>query len=141
MRAVEIITKKRDGGELSAAEIDSFIQGFARDEVPDYQAAAWLMAVYLQGMSRQETIDLTMAMARSGQMLDLEEIAPLVVDKHSTGGVGDKTTITLAPLVTSAGLPVGKMSGRGLGHTGGTLDKLESIPGFQADITTAEFLA
>ena len=141
MRAVDIIAKKRDGGELSAAEIDFFIQGFVRDEVPDYQAAAWLMAVYLQGMSRQETIDLTMAMARSGQMLDLEEIAPLVVDKHSTGGVGDKTTIALAPLVASAGLPVGKMSGRGLGHTGGTLDKLESIPGFRADITTAEFLA
>jgi pyrimidine-nucleoside phosphorylase len=141
MRAVDIIAKKRDGGELSAAEIDFFIQSFVRDEVPDYQAAAWLMAVYLQGMSRQETIDLTMAMARSGQMLDLEEIAPLVVDKHSTGGVGDKTTIALAPLVASVGLPVGKISGRGLGHTGGTLDKLESIPGFQADITTAEFLA
>jgi pyrimidine-nucleoside phosphorylase len=141
MRAVDIIAKKRDGGELSAVEIDFFIQGFVRDEVPDYQAAAWLMAVYLQGMSHQETIDLTMAIARSGQMLELEEIAPLVVDKHSTGGVGDKTTIALAPLVASAGLPVGKISGRGLGHTGGTLDKLESIPGFQADITAAEFLA
>jgi pyrimidine-nucleoside phosphorylase len=140
MRAIDIITKKRDGGELSAAEIDFFIQGFVRDEIPDYQAAAWLMAVYLQGMSRQETIDLTMAMARSGQMLDLKEIAPLVVDKHSTGGVGDKTTLAVAPLVASTGLPVGKMSGRGLGHTGGTLDKLESIPGFRADITTAEFL-
>jgi pyrimidine-nucleoside phosphorylase len=141
MRAVDIIAKKRDGGELSAAEIDFFMQGFVRDEVPDYQAAAWLMAVYLQGMSHQETIDLTMAIARSGQMLDLEEIAPLVVDKHSTGGVGDKTTIALAPLVASVGLPVGKMSGRALSFTGGTLDKLESIPGFQADITTAEFLA
>ncbi len=141
MRAVDIIAKKRDGGELSAAEIDFFIQGFTRDEIPDYQAAAWLMAVYLQGMSRQETIDLTMAMARSGQMLDLEEIAPLVVDKHSTGGVGDKTTIAVAPLVASTGLPVGKMSGRALSFSGGTLDKLESIPGFQADITTAEFLA
>ena len=141
MRAVDIIAKKRDGGELSAAEIDFFIQGFTRDEIPDYQAAAWLMAVYLQGMSRQETIDLTMAMARSGQMLDLEEIAPLVVDKHSTGGVGDKTTIAVAPLVASTGLPVGKMSGRALSFSGGTLDKLESIPGFRADITTAEFLA
>lgn len=141
MRAVDIIAKKRDGGELSAAEIDFFIQGFVRDEIPDYQAAAWLMAVYLQGMSRQETIDLTMAMARSGQMLDLKEIAPLVVDKHSTGGVGDKTTIAVAPLVASTGLPVGKMSGRALSFTGGTLDKLESIPGFRADITTAEFLA
>ena len=141
MRAVDIIAKKRDGGELSAAEIDFFIQGFVRDEIPDYQAAAWLMAVYLQGMSQQETIDLTMAMARSGQMLDLKEIAPLVVDKHSTGGVGDKTTIAVAPLVASTGLPVGKMSGRALSFSGGTLDKLESIPGFQADITTAEFLA
>ncbi len=141
MRAVDIIAKKRDGGELSAAEIDFFVQGFARDEIPDYQAAAWLMAVYLQGMSRQETIDLTLAMARSGQMLDLSEIAPLVVDKHSTGGVGDKTTIAVAPLVASTGLPVGKMSGRALSFSGGTLDKLESIPGFRADITTAEFLA
>jgi pyrimidine-nucleoside phosphorylase len=141
MRAIDIIAKKRDGGELSAAEIDFFIQGFVRDEIPDYQAAAWLMAVYLQGMSRPETIDLTTAMARSGQMLDLKEIAPLVVDKHSTGGVGDKTTIAVAPLVASTGLPVGKMSGRALSFSGGTLDKLESIPGFQADITTAEFLA
>jgi pyrimidine-nucleoside phosphorylase len=141
MRAVDIIAKKRDGGELSAAEIDFFIQGFVQGEIPDYQAAAWLMAVYLQGMSRQETIDLTMAMARSGQMLDLEEIAPLVVDKHSTGGVGDKTTLAVAPLVASTGLPVGKMSGRALSFSGGTLDKLESIPGFRADITTAEFLA
>ena len=141
MRAVDIIAKKRDGGELSATEIDSFIQGFVQNEIPDYQAAAWLMAIYLQGMSRQETIDLTMAMARSGQMLDLDEIAPLVVDKHSTGGVGDKTTIAVAPLVASTGLPVGKMSGRALSFSGGTLDKLESIPGFQADITTAEFLA
>lgn len=141
MRAIDIIAKKRDGGELSAAEIDFFIQGFVHGEVPDYQAAAWLMAVYLQGMSRQETIDLTMAMVRSGQMLDLKEIAPLVVDKHSTGGVGDKTTLAVAPLVASTGLPVGKMSGRALSFSGGTLDKLESIPGFRADITTAEFLA
>jgi pyrimidine-nucleoside phosphorylase len=141
MRAVDIITKKRDGGELSAAEIDFFIQGFVQDEIPDYQATAWLMAVYLQGMSRQETIDLTMAMARSGQMLNLKEIAPLVVDKHSTGGVGDKTSLVVAPLVASTGLPVGKMSGRALSFSGGTLDKLESIPGFRADITTAEFLA
>jgi pyrimidine-nucleoside phosphorylase len=140
MRTVDIIAKKRDGGELSAAEIDFFIQGFTRDEIPDYQAAAWLMAVYLQGMSRQETIDLTMAMARSGQMLDLKKIAPLVVDKHSTGGVGDKTTLALAPLVAATGLPVGKMTGRGLGHTGGTVDKLESIPGFNATLNTTAFL-
>jgi pyrimidine-nucleoside phosphorylase len=141
MRILDIIAQKRDGGELSAAEIDFFIQSFVQDEIPDYQAAAWLMAVYLRGMSRQETIDLTMAMARSGQTLDLEEIAPLVVDKHSTGGVGDKTTLAVAPLVASTGLPVGKMSGRALSYSGGTLDKLESIPGFHADITSAEFLA
>ena len=120
MRAVDIIAKKRDGGKLSAAEIDLFIQGFVQDEIPDYQAAAWLMAIYLQGMSQQETIDLTMAMARSGQMLDLGEIAPLAVDKHSTGGVGDKTTLAVAPLVASTGLPVGKMSGRALSFSGGT---------------------
>jgi len=141
MRAVDIIAKKRDGGELSAAEIDFFIQSFTQSEIPDYQTAAWLMTVYLQGMSRRETIDLTMTMARSGQMLDLKEIAPLVVDKHSTGGVGDKTTLAVAPLVASTGLPVGKMSGRALSFSGGTLDKLESIPNFRADITTAEFLA
>lgn len=140
MRAIDIIAKKRDGGELSAAEIGFFIQGFIQDEIPDYQAAAWLMAVYLQGMSRQETVDLTMAMARSGQMLDLKEIAPLVVDKHSTGGVGDKTTLAVAPLVASTGLPVGKMTGRGLGHSGGTVDKLESIPGFNATLNTTVFL-
>jgi pyrimidine-nucleoside phosphorylase len=140
MRAVDIIAKKRDSGELSAAEIDFFIQGFVRDEIPDYQAAAWLMAVYFQSMSQQETIDLTMAMARSGQMLDLKEIASLVVDKHSTGGVGDKTTLAVAPLVAATGLPVGKMTGRGLGHTGGTVDKLESIPGFNATLNTTVFL-
>jgi pyrimidine-nucleoside phosphorylase len=140
MRAIDIIAKKRDGGELSAAEIDFVIQGFAQDEIPDYQAAAWLMAVYLQGISRQETIDLTMAMARSGQILNLKEIAPLVVDKHSTGGVGDKTTLAVAPLVASTGLPVGKITGRGLGHTGGTVDKLESIPGFNATLNTTVFL-
>jgi len=140
MHAVDIIAKKRDGGELSAAEIDFFIQGFVRNKIPDYQASAWLMAVYLQGMSRQETIDLTMALARSGQMLDLKEIASLVVDKHSTGGVGDKTTLAVAPLVAATGLPVGKMTGRGLGHTGGTVDKLESIPGFNATLNTTIFL-
>jgi len=139
MRAVDIITKKRDGGELTAAEIDFFIHGFTRGEIPDYQAAAWLMAVYFQGMSEQEAIHLTMSMARSGEMLDLSDVAPFVVDKHSSGGVGDKTTLVVGPLVASLGIPVGKMSGRALGFSGGTLDKLESIPGFRAELTLDEF--
>ncbi len=141
MHAVDIIAKKRDGGKLTAEEIDFFVQGYTRGEIPDYQAAAWLMAVFLQGMSRDETVALTMSMARSGQMLNLKDIAPLVVDKHSTGGVGDKTTLFVGPMVAATGLPVGKMSGRALGFSGGTLDKLESIPGFRSDLSTAEFLA
>jgi pyrimidine-nucleoside phosphorylase len=141
MRAVDIIARKRDGAELSAEEIDFFIQGFAQDSIPDYQVSAWLMAVVLQGMARQETIDLTRAMARSGDQLALQDVEGPVVDKHSTGGVGDKTTLVVAPLVAAAGVRVGKMSGRGLGFTGGTLDKLESIPGFRVDLSTDEFLA
>jgi len=141
MRAVDVIAHKRDGKRLSAEEIDFLVQGFTRGTVPDYQVAAWLMAVALQGMDRQETIDLTMSMVRSGKQLDLADIAPFVVDKHSTGGVGDKTTLVVAPLVVSAGLCLGKISGRGLGFSGGTLDKLESIPGFRADLSRAEFLA
>ncbi|HSJ57588.1 MAG TPA: thymidine phosphorylase, partial [Anaerolineae bacterium] len=141
MRAVDIITRKRDGMALSAEEIDFFIQGFTHETIPDYQASAWLMAVVLRGMDRQETIDLTMAMVRSGDQLDLQEIAPFVADKHSTGGVGDKTTLVVAPLVAAAGVYLGKMSGRGLGFTGGTLDKLESIPGFRADLSVDEFRA
>lgn len=140
MRAVDIIARKRDGRVLSAEEIDFFVQGFAQDRIADYQAAAWLMAVVLRGMDRQETIDLTMSMVRSGTQLDLKDVASFVVDKHSTGGVGDKTTLVVAPLVAAAGLSVGKMSGRGLGFTGGTLDKLESIPGFRADLSVDEFL-
>jgi len=139
MRAVDIIIKKRDGGELTAAEIEFFVQGFARGDIPDYQAAAWLMAVYFQGMSEQEAIQLTMTMAHSGEMLDLSDVAPFVVDKHSSGGVGDKTTLVVGPLVASLGIPVGKMSGRALGFSGGTLDKLESIPGFRAQLTQDEF--
>ncbi|RMF33549.1 MAG: thymidine phosphorylase [Chloroflexi bacterium] len=140
MRAVDIIAKKRDGGELTREELHFFIQGYTRGEIPDYQAAAWLMAVYLRGMNRRETVDLTLEMAHSGDILDLSDIAPVVVDKHSTGGVGDKTTLVVAPVVAATGLPVGKMTGRGLGFSGGTLDKLESIRGYRSDLTTAEFL-
>ena len=141
MRAVDIIARKRDGMALNAEEIDFFVQGFTQGAIPDYQVAAWLMAILLRGMDRQETIDLTMSMARSGDQLDLQDIAPFVVDKHSTGGVGDKTTLVVAPLVAAAGICVGKMSGRGLGFTGGTLDKLESIPGYRSDLTEDEFRA
>jgi pyrimidine-nucleoside phosphorylase len=141
MRAVDIIARKRDGLALSAEEIEFFIQGFSQGTIPDYQAAAWLMAVVLHGMDRQETAALTMAIVHSGEQLSLQDIAPFVADKHSTGGVGDKTTLVVAPLVVAAGVPIGKMSGRGLGFTGGTLDKLESIPGFRADLSVEEFRA
>ncbi|HIE37512.1 MAG TPA: thymidine phosphorylase [Anaerolineales bacterium] len=141
MHAVDIIIKKRDGHELTTEEIEFFIQGYTRGEIPDYQAAAWLMAVYLRGMSDRETRDLTLAMARSGDVLDLKEVAPVVVDKHSSGGVGDKVSLVVAPTVAACGLPVGKMTGRGLGFTGGTVDKLESIPGYRTDLTPEEFKA
>jgi pyrimidine-nucleoside phosphorylase len=141
MRAIDIIARKRDGIALSAEEIDFFVQGFTQHTIPDYQVSAWLMAIFLRGMDRQETIDLTMSMVRSGDQLDLQDIAPFVADKHSTGGVGDKTTLVVAPLVAAAGLHVGKMSGRGLGFTGGTIDKLESIPGYRSDLTVDEFRA
>ncbi len=140
MRAVDIIIKKRDGLELSKEEIEFFIQGYTRGEIPDYQAAAWAMAVVLRGMTPRETTDLTLAMAASGETLDLSTVVPLAVDKHSTGGVGDKTTLVVEPVVAACGLPVGKMSGRGLGFTGGTLDKLESIPGYRTNLSTEEFL-
>jgi pyrimidine-nucleoside phosphorylase len=139
MRAIDVIARKRDGMVLSAEEIDFFVQGFSRDVIPDYQVAAWLMAIVLRGMDQQETIDLTKAIVRSGQQLDLQAVASFVVDKHSTGGVGDKTTLVVAPLVAAAGVCVGKMSGRGLGFTGGTLDKLESIPGFRFELSIDEF--
>lgn len=139
MRAIEIIEKKRDGYELTAEEIEFFIQGYTRGDIPDYQAAAWLMAVYLRGMTDRETRDLTLAMARSGEMLDLRDIAPVVADKHSSGGVGDKVTLVIAPIVAACGVPAGKMTGHGLGFTGGTVDKLESIPGFRTDLSAQEF--
>jgi pyrimidine-nucleoside phosphorylase len=141
MRAVDVITKKRDGAELSTEEIEFFVQGYTRGEIPDYQAAAWLMTVYLHGMSDRETHDLTLAMAHSGAELDLKDVAPFVVDKHSTGGVGDKVSLVVAPLVAACGVPVAKMTGRGLGFTGGTVDKLESIPGYRTDLSVEEFKA
>jgi pyrimidine-nucleoside phosphorylase len=141
MRMVELIEKKRDGEALSRAEIQFFIEGYTRGEIPDYQAAALLMAVTLQGMQDEETRDLTLAMAHSGAMLDFADIARVVVDKHSTGGVGDKVSLVAVPAVAAAGLPVGKMSGRGLGFSGGTLDKMESIPGYRIDLSVEEFRA
>ncbi len=139
MRAVDIIIKKRDKLELTREEIEFFVQGFTRGEIPDYQAAAWAMAVLLNGMTPRETTDLTLAMAHSGALLDLSDVVDLAVDKHSSGGVGDKTSLVVLPVVAACGLPVGKMSGRGLGFSGGTLDKMESIPGYRCDLSTEEF--
>lgn len=139
MRAVDIIIKKRDKAELTLAEIEYFIKSFISGEVTDYQASALLMAIVLNGMTPRETTDLTLAMANSGHMLDLSDVVNLAVDKHSSGGVGDKTSLAVLPIVAACGLPVGKMSGRGLGFSGGTLDKLESIPGYRVDLTTEEF--
>jgi len=140
MRAVDIITKKRDKLELSRQEINFLIEGYTRNEIPDYQMAAWAMAVQLNGMSHEEISHLTLAMAHSGDVLDLSSLGTLIVDKHSTGGVGDKTTLTIGPIVAACGLDVGKMSGRGLGYSGGTIDKLESIPGFRAELSTEDFI-
>jgi pyrimidine-nucleoside phosphorylase len=140
MRAVDIIAKKREGLELSSDELKFFVEGYTRGEIPDYQASAWCMAVVLNGMTEAEATAYTMHMAHSGDTLDLHQIAPFVVDKHSTGGVGDKTTLVIAPLVACHGLPVGKMSGRGLGFSGGTVDKLESIQGFNVSLSTAQFM-
>ena len=140
MRAVDIIIRKRDKKELSKDEIEFFIQGVTTGSIPDYQSSAWAMAVLLNGMTAQETTYLTLAMANSGYILDLSGVAPIVVDKHSSGGVGDKTSLVVAPLVAACGLPVGKMSGRGLGFSGGTLDKMESIPGYRVDLSEDEFI-
>lgn len=139
MRAVDLIQKKRDGQALTEAEINWFIEGVTDYTLPDYQISALLMAIYFQGMSREETVALTLAMAQSGQMLDLSDIAPYIVDKHSSGGVGDKTSLVVLPLVAACGVPIAKMSGRGLGFSGGTLDKLESIAGFRVDFSDSEF--
>lgn len=139
MRAVDILAKKRDGDALSREEIEWFITGFTLGDIPDYQMTAFLMAVYLRGMSRSETVDLTLAMAYSGETLDLSDISDYWVDKHSSGGVGDKTSLVVLPLVAACGVPVAKMSGRGLGFSGGTLDKLESINGFQIDLSAERF--
>lgn len=140
MKAVDVIIHKRDCKVLSHDEIVYFVKGIASGEIPDYQVSAWAMAVLLNDMTEQETADLTMAMAHSGDVLDLSEAVPLAVDKHSTGGVGDKTTLVVEPTVAACGLPVGKMSGRGLGFSGGTLDKMESIRGFRTDLSTDEFI-
>jgi pyrimidine-nucleoside phosphorylase len=139
---VELIERKRNGEELAAAELRELVAAYARDEVPDYQAAAFLMAVWFRGLSPTETFALTEAMVQSGETVDLAtRLCRRVVDKHSTGGVGDKTTIAVGPVVAACGVPFGKVSGRGLGHTGGTLDKLESIPGFRVELTTEELVA
>jgi pyrimidine-nucleoside phosphorylase len=138
-RAIDVIRKKRDNSELSRDEIESLVNAYTRGDIPDYQVSAWLMAVVLRGMTRAETAALTDAMLRSGEVLDLSSLPAKKVDKHSTGGVGDKTSLVLAPLAAAAGVAVPMISGRGLGHTGGTLDKLEAIPGFSVNLSVAEF--
>lgn len=140
MRMVDIIEKKRDGKELTTQEINFFIEGYTKGDIPDYQASALAMAIYFQDMNDRERADLTRAMVNSGDTIDLSSIHGIKVDKHSTGGVGDTTTLVLAPLVASLGIPVAKMSGRGLGHTGGTIDKLESIKGFHVELTKEQFI-
>ncbi len=140
MRMYDLIMKKRNGGMLTKEEIEFMVQGFTAGEIPDYQMSAMMMAVYFVGMDEQETLHLTMAMAHSGDMLDLSGIEGIKVDKHSTGGVGDKTSLALTPMVAACGIKVAKMSGRGLGHTGGTIDKLESFPGFTTEISEEAFI-
>ncbi|MEM7035853.1 MAG: thymidine phosphorylase, partial [Bacteroidota bacterium] len=140
MRMVDLILEKRNGGTLSSEAIRWFIDGFVKGDIPDYQVASLMMAIYFQGMNEAETSELVRAMIDSGDVIDLSGIEGKKVDKHSTGGVGDKTSIVLGPMVAAAGVPVGKLSGRGLGHTGGTLDKLESFPGFRVEMEMDDFV-
>src|SRR5215510_2559707 len=139
MRAVDLIRKKRDAGEHSREEIDFLVSGYTRGNIPDYQMSAWLMATWIRGMSRSELAALTEVMLYSGEVLNFVDLPGKKVDKHSTGGVGDKTSLILAPIVAAGGLTVPMISGRGLGHTGGTLDKLESIPGFNVNLSLDQF--
>ena len=141
MRIYDIIAKKRDGGTHTRAELETLINGYVAGDVPDYQMAAWMMAVYLRGMTDEETALLTDVMAHSGEMVDLSPIAGIKVDKHSTGGVGDKTTLVIAPIAAACGVKIAKMSGRGLGHTGGTIDKMESVPGTRTALSQEDFFA
>lgn len=139
MNILDIISNKRDKKELTKEEIEYFVKGYTSGEIADYQAASLIMAIYLNGMTKQETTNLSFAMAHSGEILNLSSLGKIIVDKHSTGGVGDKVSIILLPLVASLGIPVAKMSGRGLGFTGGTVDKLESIPGYKTQIDIKNF--
>lgn len=140
MNIQEIIAKKRDGLVLTKEEISYFVKEYTKGNITDYQAAALIMAIYIRGLNDEETVNLTLEMANSGEILDLSQISNIVIDKHSTGGVGDKITIVLMPIIASLGIPVAKMSGRGLGFTGGTVDKLESIPGYKTALSIEEFI-
>ena len=140
MTMYDLIEKKKRGMELSKEEIEYIVYGYTDGSIPDYQMSSFLMAVWFNGMNKEETYHLTMSMMNSGEILDLSQINGVKVDKHSTGGVGDKTTLILGPIVASLGIPVAKLSGRGLGHTGGTIDKLESIPGFNTAVETEDFI-